>query len=558
MFASSMPVTPLVHSTTGTLRDWVIAFNPDTIHRLFCYRIFDIFCPFGIALEQTWALRNAFTQVNGQWQFMGHPLSAIPHTLQGPAYSELTAFEALEAIDAFDLKALQAHQFRLRLKLSVFAICLTVLIYLLPFIASSFLNSSFGHFSFLLCVCWGVGLTSLGYVCHRKTTLGRKAIIPPKEIEELQRSVLMFENAKDWGPAVQSIFQKIKSSHNMPAKMTISDLVDTYIKTIRSLHDLATQLNLANETNCKLTDLLNQARKFNDALGQQTTDLVRQLSELSDDLKTSRENLSQRDAMISALEIKLQDLDRSQKDLAEKLTAAEKNNQKLQASLAVSNGLLEHTRQDYQCLERRLDVSITKQATIQSDLNRVSAEALQANRDQKASVLSREEATVSARIQQEKIADLEKKLSAADDQIRELKDNLSNVKSQDGSIFIAGDSLENLVLQNQAQGLNCSIGIPIAIMTWASFQDDPPDGQSQIGYTVQRRLRASAKNVRTYASTLPQYRGLFYDESFWENYLSNIEKAVTTVMLPPKHDGKIPYSNSNFNRAYPSVVRKNR
>lgn len=221
-----MPLTHLSQPTTGTLRDWVIAFNPT--QRLFCYRIFDIFCPFGVALEQSWALRDAFSQVNGQWQFMGHSLSVSPYSLQGPAYSELTAFEALEAIDTFDLKALKAHQFRLRLRLSVFAVCLTVLLYLSPFVVSNILNFSFSHFSFLLCLCWGVGLTSLGYLCHRRTTFGRKAIVPPKKIKKLHLDVLMLEGSKDWGPSVQSIFQKIKSTYNMPAKMTISDLVDTY------------------------------------------------------------------------------------------------------------------------------------------------------------------------------------------------------------------------------------------------------------------------------------------------------------------------------------------
>ena len=546
-----------VQRTTGTLRDWVIAFNSDAPRNLFSYRIFDFFSPFGIALEHDWALRDAFSQAKGQWQFMGRPLSTAPNTLEGPAYSQLKAVEALEAIDAFDTKALKSHQRRLWMSLSLFAVCLSVLIYLLPHMAANLLNSSFSYFSFLLCLSWGIGLTGLGYLCHRKTNFGRKAITPTPGIKELQLNALMLEDTKDWGPAVQSIFEKIKLAHGMPPKMTISAFIEASLKTISSLRNLDNQLQLANETNSNLNDLLTQADQSNNAMEQQIEDLKRQLLKLTADLTASQKDLSLSNAMVSALKLKVEELACSQKDLKKQLVAAQESNQKLQAGWAVSNGLLKHTRQDNHLLALRLDSSITQQATIQADLNRISAEAQQAILDATASDLRREEATVSMKSQEEKIADLEKKLSEAYKQIEELKNNPHDVKSPDGSISVSGDVLENLVLQNQAHGLTLSIGIPIAIMTWASFQDEAPEGGSRIGYTVCKRVEKYAEKVRIYASNLPQYRGAFNDNTVWEDYLNNIKEAVVRVMLPLNECGKISNPGASFSLYYPNVVRKN-
>ena len=89
--------------------------------------------------------------------------------------------------------------------------------------------------------------------------------------------------------------------------------------------------------------------------------------------------------MVSALEIKVQELIQSLKDSKVELTMAQESSQKLQAGLEVSNGLLEHTRQDNQQLELRLDTSLTQMATTQAELHRISAEAEAAYRDQKES-----------------------------------------------------------------------------------------------------------------------------------------------------------------------------
>ena len=230
--------------------------------------------------------------------------------------------------------------------------------------------------------------------------------------------------------------------------------------------------------------------------------------------------------MVSALEIKVQELIQSLKDSKVELTMAQESSQKLQAGLEVSNGLLEHTRQDNQQLELRLDTSLTQMATTQAELHRISAEAEAAYRDQKES--------------------------------ENLKNNRRDVKSSDGSITISGDVLENLVLQNQAQGLNLSIGIPIAIMTWASFQVAAPDGNSRMNYTVANRFRECAEKVRKYASTLPQYRGQFRDEDAWNDYLDSIQSHVIKLTMPRNDSGKITNPGATFRNQYPSVIRENR